>query len=88
MGTKWECDSCNTEFDERDIETKLVYMGCSVEPSEYSAHCPNCDSTEIGEISAFWCSSCGDVQVQDDHELCSECLTCRAEAIRDATNGK
>ena len=85
--SKWECDNCKTEFDEREVETKLQFMGNQVEPSEYSAHCPNCDSTEIGEINIPLCVSCEDEFVKDEGDQCEECRTCQAEAAWDAANG-
>lgn len=84
---KWKCKQCMEIFDEDEIHTEIIHHETRIDPAEYSAHCPDCNSTNIEEIPVCYCDACGDVEVQHEGEYCTECLTYQAEEHADAARG-
>ena len=86
----WICRACKWEGDVRDIIKHQVFAATYCEPDEWMWYCPECnrsDSLEELYENAAWCTTCEDVIVKDEGNICTECMTCQAEEIADEANG-
>jgi len=78
------CRNCKIDFPVKDATENIEFPGSLEEPAEISHQCPDCGSDDLREEMVAWCRSCGDIQVSDQGEQCSECNTCEREACFDA----
>ena len=83
----FKCNNCSAHAMPEEDVTVCVFHQTLEEPAEYDTRCPECNSDDVEEESALYCRGCGDVQVGDEDEYCTECHTCmledRADGLRD-----
>lgn len=75
------CHDCKAEFQQDDA----MIVTIPGVPPENEPHCPDCNSPHLRESVRAMCSACGEVQVADEDDLCSECYTEICERHIDAS---
>ena len=86
----WICTRCKWQGDVHEIIKHEIFAATREEPAEWQWYCPDCnfhDSLEELYENAAWCKTCEDVIVKDEGNICTECMTCHAEALADEAKG-
>jgi len=80
---KYECNRCEQVFAVDEAFEVCTFKGSQEEPAEYDHLCPHCNSSDIEIMDENWCANCGDIEVKEEGNICSECMTCAAEIEND-----
>ena len=85
---EWECTACKWTGQECDIRKEKTFTATREEPEEWEWYCPDCNKSEtLQEVDEILCATCEDEPVKEEGNICSECMTCHAEALFDESIG-
>lgn len=84
MNERYQCDNCEWNGPEDELETRCTYWGTREQPPEYDSFCPSCGDSWENMQEVPWCLGCEDVHVKHEGDYCPECTEAAREDRYDA----